>query len=43
MAAEMLAAMYDASLDAYRPNYWNFNIYNSLYSSLHWDGNYCFT
>ncbi|MGD0711334.1 MAG: alpha-2-macroglobulin family protein [Bacteroidales bacterium] len=43
VAAEMLATMYDASLDAYRPNYWNFNIYNSLYSSLYWDGYYCFT
>jgi uncharacterized protein YfaS (alpha-2-macroglobulin family) len=42
VAAEMLATMYDASLDAYRPNYWNFSIYNSLYSSLYWDGNYCF-
>ncbi|MFA4852600.1 MAG: alpha-2-macroglobulin family protein, partial [Bacteroidales bacterium] len=42
VAAEMLAAMYDASLDAFKPNYWYFDIYSSLYSSLYWDGYYCF-
>jgi len=36
VAAEMLAAMYDASLDAFRPNYWGFNVYNSFYSKYHW-------
>ena len=30
VAAELLAAMYDASLDAFRPHQWNFNIYNTL-------------
>ena len=42
VAAEMLATMYDASLDAYKPNYWYFNIYDSYYSSLYWDSYYCF-
>ena len=37
VAAEMLATMYDASLDAFASNNWNFNIYNSLYSSLSWE------
>ena len=31
VAAEMLAGMYDASLDAFTANYWNFSIYNSYY------------
>jgi len=42
VAAEMLAAMYDASLDAFTPHYWYFDIYNSFYSSLYWDGYDCF-
>ncbi len=36
VAAEMLAAMYDASLDAFKPNYWSFNPYNSFYSKYYW-------
>ncbi|MBN4072224.1 alpha-2-macroglobulin [Flavobacteriales bacterium AH-315-E23] len=36
VAAEMLAAMYDASLDAFRSHHWNFNIYQSYYSRLNW-------
>jgi uncharacterized protein YfaS (alpha-2-macroglobulin family) len=36
VAAEMLAAMYDASLDAFRTNNWSFNIYNSYYSKYYW-------
>ena len=39
VAAEMVAAMYDASLDAFRPNSWYFDIYNSYYSNLYWDVN----
>jgi len=35
-AAEMLAALYDASLDAFSPNVWNFNIYNSFYPRAAW-------
>ena len=33
VAAEMLATLYDASLDQFKKNTWNFNIYNSYYSS----------
>jgi uncharacterized protein YfaS (alpha-2-macroglobulin family) len=36
VAAEMVAAMYDASLDEFRPNYWSFGIYKSYYGSLYW-------
>jgi len=39
VASEMLAAMYDASLDAFRPNNWFFNIYNNYYASLQWETN----
>jgi len=34
VASEMLASMYDASLDAFRPHSWMFDIYNSYYSTL---------
>ncbi|MCW3077090.1 MAG: hypothetical protein JWO32_1699 [Bacteroidetes bacterium] len=36
MSAELMTAMYDASLDAFRPNYWPFNIYNNWYARLNW-------
>jgi hypothetical protein len=39
MAAEMMATLYDASLDAFKPNNWYFNIYNNYYSNLYWDVN----
>ena len=39
IAAEMLAGMYDASLDAFRPNAWNLNIWNSYYSNIRWETN----
>ncbi|MDQ3047962.1 MAG: MG2 domain-containing protein [Bacteroidota bacterium] len=39
MAAEMMATLYDASLDAFKPNYWYFNIYSNYYSNLYWDLN----
>ncbi len=39
LAAEMMATLYDASLDAFRPNNWYFDIYNRYYSSLYWDVN----
>lgn len=39
VAAEMLATLYDASLDQFRQNYWNFNIYQSFYSSCLWNSN----
>ncbi len=35
-SAEFLASMYDASLDAFAPNYWNFNVYPYYYSRLNW-------
>ena len=35
-AAEFVASMYDASLDAFRANSWYFNIYQSYYSRLYW-------
>ncbi|MCK4663249.1 MAG: hypothetical protein KAT68_10310 [Bacteroidales bacterium] len=41
VAAEMLATLYDASLDQFVKNYWNFNIYKSYYSSLSWQSS-CF-
>jgi hypothetical protein len=37
VAAEMVAAMYDASLDAFRAHGWNFNINPRFSSSLAWD------
>ena len=37
VAAEMLASMYDASLDAFKPHYWNFGVYNSFYSRYTWE------
>ncbi|MBI3519130.1 MAG: hypothetical protein HY062_07210 [Bacteroidetes bacterium] len=35
-AAEMVASMYDASLDAFRSNNWYFNIHQSYYAHLYW-------
>jgi len=37
VAAEMLAGMYDASLDAYRPNSWFLSLYNHYYMQKNWD------
>ncbi|NVO04288.1 MAG: hypothetical protein HXX09_16465, partial [Bacteroidetes bacterium] len=37
IAAEMLAGMYDASLDAFKPNSWWLNINKTYYSQLTWD------
>ncbi|HVO75605.1 MAG TPA: MG2 domain-containing protein, partial [Ignavibacteriaceae bacterium] len=36
VAAEFLASMYDASLDAFVPHYWNLSIYPSFYPKLNW-------
>ncbi len=36
VAAELLATMYDASLDAFAPNQWDFSIYKSFYSVRDW-------
>ena len=37
--AEMMATMYDASLDAFRSNNWYFDIYQNFYSRLNWGAN----
>ena len=39
IAAEMVAAMYDASLDAFAPNYWGFNVFPYNYSRRSWNRN----
>jgi uncharacterized protein YfaS (alpha-2-macroglobulin family) len=39
VGAEMVASMYDASLDAFRPNYWNFSVFQSYYSNMQWSAN----
>ncbi len=41
-SAEFLASMYDASLDAFVPHYWNLNIYPSFYSRLNWTSDNAF-
>jgi len=40
--AEMLAGMYDASLDAFEPHNWSFNIYNSYFGVNSWNQNQYF-
>ena len=42
VAAEMLATMYDASLDAIKPHNWLFNIMNYYYNERTWESNFCF-
>ncbi|TAE18661.1 MAG: LysM peptidoglycan-binding domain-containing protein [Bacteroidetes bacterium] len=37
VAAEMVATLYDASLDVFRANSWGFNIYNSYYATRAWN------
>ena len=39
VAAEMLAGMYDASLDQYMPNNWNLSIYPDYSYNYLWQGN----
>lgn len=39
VAAEMLATLYDASLDVFRKNNWRFSIYPNDYSSAYWNSN----
>ena len=41
--AEMLATLYDASLDAFRPLHWNFSIYPSHYNHHQWQNNEFFS
>ncbi len=40
--AEMMATLYDASLDSFRPNYWAFDIYAHYYSTLNWENSLSF-
>lgn len=41
-AAEMVATLYDASLDQFKPNNWDFSIYKNYYSTLGWETNLAF-
>ncbi|MCW8966359.1 MAG: hypothetical protein OQK82_06710, partial [Candidatus Pacearchaeota archaeon] len=43
VAAEMAAALYDASLDAFRPNSWETSFFHSFYSYRNWQGYISFT
>jgi len=43
VAAEMLAGMYDASLDTFVPQAWRFSLYYSRYYSSAWDAANAFT
>ncbi len=38
VAAEMVATLYDASLDAFRSNYFDLSLYPSYYRKLNWNG-----
>ena len=42
VAAELLASMYDASLDALKVHGWDFSLYNSNYPELPWTVNLAF-
>ncbi len=41
--AELLAGMYDASLDAFAPHYWNFNVSDKYYTNPEWETRQAFT
>jgi hypothetical protein len=43
IAAEMVATLYDASLDEFRMNSWYFNVLNYKYSGAYWNSYYNFT
>lgn len=43
VAAEMVATLYDASLDAFKPNYWGLNVNRYDYSQRYWQGNTSFS
>lgn len=43
LAAEMMATLYDASLDAFRANNWFFDIYERHYTQLSWNTSKTFT
>jgi len=41
--AELLASMYDASLDVFRPHQWSFDLYQRFFPTVSWDVNDAFT
>jgi len=43
VAAEMVAALYDASLDAFKPNYWGLDVLYYDYSNRYWQSNTSFS
>jgi uncharacterized protein YfaS (alpha-2-macroglobulin family) len=43
VAAEMVATLYDASLDAFRPNYWGLDVLYYDYSRRYWQSNTSFS
>ncbi|MCU0434917.1 MAG: MG2 domain-containing protein [Bacteroidia bacterium] len=43
MMAEMVAAMYDASLDAFRGHGWDFGVWRSYYDSHYWNTSHAAT
>jgi hypothetical protein len=42
VAAEVLAGMYDASLDEFASNYWGLSLYGSTYGRLNWQASHGF-
>ncbi len=42
IAAEMLATLYDASLDAFRPVRWDFDVFPNYYNQYNWNKNMYF-
>jgi uncharacterized protein YfaS (alpha-2-macroglobulin family) len=40
--AEMVATLYDASLDQFRPNNWYFDIYRTYFMNFNWDDQHTF-
>ncbi len=42
VAAEMLASMYDGSLDAFIPHHWYFNLFNFYYYHNYWNAHNAF-
>ena len=42
LMAEMMATVYDASLDAFQAHGWDFNIYQTYYSLLNWEDQLAF-
>lgn len=43
VAAEMVATLYDASLDAFKPHGWSFSLYPGNYTQLYWNQGQSFT